>query len=89
MFSLWLLIAKLLALGDGLLSYFVSAEVQFNKMADGQWNLQTFSADLTDKGNLVLADVATIIHYGLDFLAQFMTMLPAESGVLYNGMTTW
>jgi hypothetical protein len=47
------------------------------------------NADLTTKGHLVLADVATIIHNLLDFLAQFMTMLPAKQDVLYNGLTNF
>jgi hypothetical protein len=63
---LWLLILKFWTLLESLLDYFVSVSVQFNKMADGQWNLVHLNAAPTAKGNAVLAAVATIIHNGLE-----------------------
>jgi hypothetical protein len=88
-FSIWLIIVKAIALADGLLSYFVYANVEFTHADDGQWEQVFMNASLTTKGSAVLADVATIIHNLMDFLAQFMTILPAQSGVVYNGLTTF
>lgn len=83
-YSLWTIIAKVLALGDGLLQFFVNTTVSFNRAVDGQWQVATFNSEITQKGKDVLADVATIIHMGLDFVAQLSAMLPAQSGWVYN-----
>ena len=84
---LWLLILKLWTMLEVLLDYFVSVQVQFTKQADGQWNLAYLSAGMTPKGNAVLGAVATIIHNGLDFVAQFTTLFPAPAGVWLNTPT--
>ena len=84
MFSLWTIIVKILAMLDGFLQYFVTVAVQFNKADDGQWQVATFNAQITDKGSAVLADTASMVHYLFDFLAQIMSILPAKEGVTYN-----
>jgi hypothetical protein len=38
----------------------------------------------TPKGSAVLADAASMTHYLLDFLAQIMSILPAQEDVIYN-----
>ena len=86
-FSIWTIVLKVIALTDSLLSYFVGVSFSFDKLSDGQWAMATLNATVTPKGNAVLGDVATIIHNGLDFLAQFMTLLPAQAGVTYNAPT--
>jgi len=83
---LWIMVLKLLDLFEGLLDYFVQVQAQFNKMADGQWNLVTIDSAVTPKGKAVLDSVVTIIHYGLDFVAQFTTLLPALENVNYNNI---
>ena len=83
---LWVLILKLLDLFEGLLDYFVAVSVQFTKADDGQWQLSWISSEPTEKGQAVLAAVATIIHNGLDFVAQFTTLLPAKADIWYNNI---
>jgi hypothetical protein len=84
---LWLLILKLSTLRDSLLDYFVSVQLLFNKMADGQWNLVYLSANPTAKGNAALGAFATIVHNVRDFVAQFTTLFPAPNGEWLNTPT--
>ncbi len=77
---IWLMIAKVITLVEALLEYFVSAQVAFNRADDGQWTTSVWTTSPTPKGWAVLADVATIIHNGLDFVAQFTTLLPMNVG---------
>lgn len=81
---LWVMLLKLLDLFEALLDYFVTIAVQFDKQADGQWALSHIHSEPTAKGVAVLDAVATIIHQGLDFVAQFTTLLPAADGVMYT-----
>ena len=83
---LWILILKLLDLFEAFLDYFVTVEVTFTKGGDYQWGLETIASAPTEKGWNVLDAVVTIVHTGLDFVAQFMTLLPAMSGVSYNNV---
>jgi hypothetical protein len=85
--SLWAIIVRLIALSDGFLQYLVNVSVEFTKASDGQWEVAVFNAALTPKGNAILADLATITHHGLDFLAQVSAIFPAQANVLYNGPT--
>lgn len=70
-----LLIIKIMDLVNGLVDRFVDVGGYFWKGADGQWVGNTYS-DVTAKGNDVIDSLASIIHYGLDFVAQFMSLLP-------------
>ena len=78
---LWL---KGLDLLEGFLDYFASVSVQFHKGADGQWELGYLHAGPTEKGTAVLDDLVTIVHKGLDFVAQFTTLFPAPADVWLN-----
>ena len=84
---LWLLFLKLWTLRDSLLDYFVSVQLQFNKMADGQWNLVYLSGTPTAKGTAALSAFATVVHNVRDFVAQFTTLFPAPDGVWLNTPT--
>ena len=50
----------------------------------GQWVVTNFTTTFTDKGNAITNALATIIHMGLDFVAQLSTLLPAVSSTVYN-----
>jgi hypothetical protein len=80
----WPLILKPLTLVECLLDYFVNLTVLWTKAADGQWSLVYLNSIQTEKGQAVVGDIATIIHTGLDFVAQFMTLLPAPDGIPMN-----
>jgi hypothetical protein len=84
--SLWILLLKLLDLFEALLDYFVQVSVMFTKADDGQWELVYLSSLPTAKGWDVLDAVVTIIHNGLDFVAQFVVLLPAADGVWNNSI---
>ncbi len=74
-----LLIIKIIDLLEGLLDFFIYAQLDITKADDGQWVVDVISTP-TAKGWAVLADVATIVHYGLDFVAQFTALLPLAEG---------
>jgi hypothetical protein len=83
---IWLLILKMLTLFEAGLDYFVNGTVRFDYAPDGQWVITSLNFAPTAKGQAILADIATIIHNGLDFIAQFMTLLPVHNGLVYNTM---
>lgn len=84
---MWILILKLLDLFEALLDYFVDVAVMFTRNAtDGQWEIVWIESEPTEKGTAVLQAVVTIIHNGLDFVAQFMTLFPAQADVWYNSV---
>ena len=85
--SMWILLLKLLDLFEAFLDYFVQVAVQFTKAADGQWELVWLESGPTQKGWDVLDAVVTIVHNGLDFVAQFVVLLPAGDGAWNNSVT--
>jgi len=78
-----LLIIKVIDLVEGFLDYLVDVSVEVSRLPDGQWNVFAWS-EPTDKGWAILADVATIAHYGADFVAQFSSLLPLGLGTWSN-----
>jgi len=85
---LWLLILKLWYLLESFLDYFVSIQVMFTKSTvDGQWNIAFLDGEVTPKGWAVLDAVVTIVHRGLDFVAQFVSLFPAPDGQWINTPT--
>jgi hypothetical protein len=55
-------------------------EYVFTRGPDNQWAIaQRTFPELTEKGYAVVSDIATIIHYGLDTLAQIVAALPGPS----------
>ena len=50
----------------------------------GQWVVSEFNTTFTAKGDAITNALATIIHMGLDFVAQLSTLLPAVSSTVYN-----
>ena len=85
--SLWILLLKLLDMFEAFLDYFVQVAVQFTKGADHQWALVWMQSNPTEKGWNVLDAVVTIVHNGLDFVAQFVVLLPAGDGAWNNSVT--
>ena len=84
---LWILILKLLDLFEAFLDYFVDVAVMFTRNStDGQWELVWLESEPTAKGTAVLQALATIVHNGLDFVAQLTTLLPAQADVWYNSV---
>ena len=88
---LWGLILQGLALVNALLGTLVNATYTFGLpdqvgAVNQQW---TGNVDVafTDKGNSVISSLMTIIHYGLDFVAQFTLLLPAVSSLTYDTAT--
>ena len=85
---IWGLIVQGLAIVQAMMRNIVSVTYHFDISDDllaggnGQWN-GTLTADLTDKGNDIVASLLTIIHYGLNFLAQFTLLLPAIESSTY------
>ena len=77
------IVAKLLELLEAFLDYFVQASVMWTHSEGEQWVLVHYESCVTNKGVNVLDAVVTIIHSGLDFLAQMLTLLPAEAGLYY------
>ena len=82
--SQWIHVLSLLDVFEALLDYFVQVSVVFTKGTDGQWNLAYLYSAPTDKGWDVLDALVTIIHNGVDFVAQFTTLLPAQDAVWNN-----
>ena len=89
---IWGLIVQGLAIVQAIMRNIVTVQYHFNVSADlaqggnGQWD-GNLSADLTDKGNDIVASLLTIIHYGLNFLAQFTLLLPADASISYNSFS--
>lgn len=81
---LGMLLYKLINLFELLLDYLVRFGVEWTKAADGQWELVHYHAEPTAKGTAILDAVVTIIHNGLDFVAQITTLLPALPDVRYE-----
>jgi len=81
---LWLLILKGWGLLEAFLDYFVTVSVYWTKAADGQWELVWVNSMPTEKGVQVLDALVTIVHRGLDFVAQFVTLFPAPQDVWLN-----
>jgi len=48
-----------------------------------QWN-GNINMSITEKGNSIISSLMTIMHYGLDFVAQFILLLPAQSSLTYD-----
>jgi hypothetical protein len=87
---MWVIILKLLTLFETLLDFFVGVQAKWITAGDGQWTLVYLNAGPTTKGLAVIADVATIIHNMLDFVAQFTTLFPAANNVEISSLTpTW
>jgi hypothetical protein len=82
---LWGMIIQVLALVQAMLRQMVDATYHFNYdvLGDGQWNGDVNVA-LTTKGNDIVASLLTIVHYGLNFVAQFTLLLPADASITYN-----
>lgn len=79
------LVVKIIDLFEAFLDYFVSFAVQWDKEGPGaQWTLAHYHSEPTDKGIAVLDAVVTIIHHGLDFVAQLTTLLPAQEGTYHT-----
>jgi len=88
---LWGLILQGLTLVGSIMGALVNVTYEFGLAAPGgptlsQWN-GNIDASITDKGNSIISSLLTIMHYGLDFVAQFMLLLPATSSTLYNTAT--
>ena len=81
---LWGLVLQGLLIVQAIMGKLVAVTYHFNTMPDGQWNLTSATADVSEKGSAIIGDLATIIHYGLDFVAQFTFLLPAISSVSYE-----
>lgn len=81
---LWGLIIQALILVQEVMGMLVNVSYHFNRAADTQWNLQSLTYSVTPKGESVISALATIIHMGLDFVAQFTLLLPAVSSVTYT-----
>ena len=88
---IWGIIVQGLAIVQAMMRTLVNVQYHFDyatfgEGGDGQWN-GNLSADLTAKGNDVVASLMTIVHYGLNFLAQFTLLLPADASISYNSFT--
>ena len=83
---MWILLLKLLDLFEAFLDYFVQVSVAFTKGDDGQWGLFHLDSLPTAKGWDVLDAVVTIVHNGLDFVAQFVVLLPAQDSFWNNSI---
>jgi len=88
---LWGLILQGLGFVGAILSALVNATYSFGLPAqegivNQQWN-GTVTVAPTEKGNAIISSLLTIMHYGLDFVAQFMLLLPAQSSITYNTLT--
>ena len=84
-----LLVLKIIDLLEALLDYFVYVSVDVTApsiASDYQWEVDAISIP-TPKGWAVLDSVATIIHNGLDFVAQFTALLPLAAGNTNNAMS--
>lgn len=84
---LWGLILQGLALVGSIMGALVEATYTFGLApatgaAQNQWT-GNVSAVLTPKGNSIVSSLLTIMHYGLDFVAQFTLLLPAQSSITY------
>ena len=85
---IWGLILQGLTLIGSIMGTLVQATYSFG-LADPvgavnqQWN-GNVSMIITDKGNSIISSLMTIVHYGLDFVAQFMLLLPAQSSLTYD-----
>jgi hypothetical protein len=62
----------------------VNVNYHFNRAADGQWQNTQLDATVTAKGESVINAIATIIHHGMDFVAQLTVLLPAASSTPYS-----
>lgn len=81
---LWGLILQTLTFAQGIMSYIASATYHFEINAtSGQWT-GNIDAGLEPKGQAILVSLMTIVHYGLDFVAQLTLLLPAVASVSYN-----
>jgi len=75
------IVARLIFMIDQTMATMVTGqEYVFTKSPDNQWIVaQRTVPQLTEKGYAVVNDIATIIHYGLDTLAQIVASLPGPS----------
>ncbi len=85
---LWGIILQGLTFVGAILGTLVQATYSFGLPAqvgivNQQWN-GNISMNITEKGNDIISSLMTIMHYGLDFVAQFMLLLPAVSSVTYS-----
>ena len=88
---LWGLILQGLGFLGSIMSALVNSSYSFglpaqNGIVNQQWN-GTVAVAPTEKGNAIISSLLTIMHYGLDFVAQFMLLLPAQSSLSYNTLT--
>ena len=85
---LWALILQGLAVIYLFMRQLVSVNYHFSIAdaetgGDEQWD-GTINAMATAKGNDIISSLLTIVHYGLNFVAQFTLLLPAVSSSTYN-----
>jgi len=80
---MWMLILKLYDFGVAFLNQFVHVTYQWDRWDDNQWVLVNYYSMPTEKGWQVIWALSTIVHQGLDFVAQLTTLLPAWSGANY------
>ena len=87
MFGIHDLITREVAFSQAIWGYLVRAIYHFNvDIATGQWTVNEFDVTITGKGNSILYSLLTIMHYGLDFLAQLTMLLPGVTSNVYNTM---
>ena len=85
---IWGLILQVLALIGSIMGTLVTATYSFGLpdpvgAVNQQWN-GTVEFGITEKGNSIISSLMTIVHYGLDFVAQFMLLLPAQASLSYD-----
>ena len=92
------MILKLYGLVEAVLDKLINVEYHWFRIEqnddhllgpDGQWQLAQMDVQLTPKGINVIDALMTIIHNGMDFVAQFFTLLPAMNSVPYNTLQLW
>lgn len=82
---IWGLIFQILVLVQGVMSKLVNVTYHFDTAGtENQWNGGIVSASVTQKGSDILGALATMLHMGANFAAQFMLLLPAASSNVYT-----
>jgi hypothetical protein len=81
---LWGLVLQGLVIVQNVMGMLVNVNYHFNRAADGQWQNTQLDATVTAKGEAIINAIATVLHHGMDFIAQLTVLLPAESSIPYS-----
>ena len=83
------MVLQILVLVQSVISRLVNVQYHFTKSnfvtgGDGQWGIDYLQIDVSAKGLAITDAIATIMHYGLDFVAQFSLLLPGVASTTYD-----